>query len=62
MGELGNDYNLLMKIRNLMGVLMLNKRDFIPAIAEFKLLRDIAEEAENDKMRMHAYSMLGNCY
>jgi len=61
-GQLANDYNLLMKIHNLLGVILLNKRDFLPAIHEFKLLRDIAEEAENDKMRLHAYLMLGNCY
>lgn len=51
-----------MKVHNLAGVLLLNRRDFLTSIIEFKLLRDIAEEAENDKMRSHAYSMLGNCY
>ena len=32
------------------------------AINEFKNLRDIAEEAEDDNMRLQAYSMLGSCY
>ena len=59
---MANDYNLLMKLHNVIGMLLLNKRDFLLAIQEFKLLRDIAEEGENDKVRMHAYSMLGNCY
>lgn len=51
-----------MKTHNLIGVLLLNKRDFLGAINEFKILRDMAEEVENDKMRLHAYSLLGSCY
>lgn len=41
---------------------MLNKRDFTEAIKEFKIVRDIADETESDKMRMHGYNMLGCCY
>jgi tetratricopeptide (TPR) repeat protein len=51
-----------MKAHNIIGVLLLNKRDFLKAIKEFKVLRDIAEEAEADKLRMYAYQMLGACY
>lgn len=44
-----------MKAHNLIGVLLLNRRDFVGAISEFKILRDMAEEVEQDKVRMHAY-------
>lgn len=46
----------------MIGILILNKRDFLGAITEFKILRDISEEAEEDVLRLHAYSMLGSCY
>ena len=51
-----------MRIHNMIGILTLNKRDFVKAISEFKILRDIAEEAENDDLRLHAFGMLGSCY
>lgn len=38
-----------MKIHNLIGILLLNKRDFVGAIQEFKILRDIADEAEESE-------------
>lgn len=62
LGQLANDFNLLMKLHNLVGVLLLNKRDFLGAIHEFKTLRDMAEEIEQDKVRMNAYQLLGSCY
>jgi hypothetical protein len=37
-----------MIIHNLIGILLLNKRDFLGAILEFKILRDISEEADKD--------------
>lgn len=37
---------MLMHTHNLIGVLLLNKRDFVGAIHEFKILRDMAEEVE----------------
>lgn len=40
----------------------MNKREFLLAIDEFKKLRDIAEEIEQDKIKLHAYSLLGSCY
>lgn len=61
-GRFANDFNLLIKAHNLCGVILLNKREFIPAINEFKMCKDIAEEADIQKMRMHAFSMLGSCY
>jgi tetratricopeptide (TPR) repeat protein len=51
-----------MKAHNLIGVLCLNKRDFSKAINEFRIVRDIAEEAESDIIRLHAFNMLGSCY
>lgn len=62
LGQLANDLGILMKIHNMIGILTLNKRDFLGAIIEFKILRDISEEAEEDVLRLHAYSMLGSCY
>jgi hypothetical protein len=62
LGKLANDLQMLMKIYNMIGILLLNKRDFLKAIKKFKTLRDIAEEAEEDDMRLHGYSMLGCCY
>ena len=62
LGQLANDFQLLMKTHNLLGVLLLNKRDFVGAIAEFKMLRDMAEEIEQDKVKLQAYALLGSCY
>lgn len=53
---------MLMHTHNLIGVLLLNKRDFVGAIHEFKILRDMAEEVEQDKIRLQAYALLGSCY
>ncbi len=60
--EIANDFQLLMKIYNLIGVLLLNNRKFVKAIKYFKTLRDIAEEIEQDKIKLQAYSLLGSCY
>jgi tetratricopeptide (TPR) repeat protein len=38
-----------MRVHNLIGILLLNKRDFLGAITEFKILRDIADEAEESE-------------
>ena len=51
-----------MKVHNIVGVLTLNRRDFLESIKEFKTLRDIAEEAEDYNMKLQAFSMLGLCY
>jgi len=62
LGQLANDFQLLMKTHNLLGVLLLNKRDFVGAIGEFRTLRDMAEEIEQDRVKLHAYALLGSCY
>lgn len=40
-----------MRVHNLIGILLLNKRDFLGAITEFKILRDIADEAEESEVQ-----------
>lgn len=51
-----------MRVHRLSGFLYLNKREFLKAIQDFRALKDLATEADQDAVILDAFNMLGLCY